>query len=74
MLRYKHNLLTSIDKMIKEVQTDKLYCTAQQDYSGESFISVSPAWEVQLHKENARIAGTMLELLIELRKKFDELT
>lgn len=77
MHTYKKQLLETIDKMVKEAQTSKNYYAAvQQDYAEEAFFSGSSGdeWESQQGAEGVRIASTIIYLLEDLRKKFDEWT
>lgn len=77
MHKYKAELLEAIDKMVKEVRASKAYYDAVwQDFEEEAFFSGfgGDSWEAEQGEEGARIASTILPMLEELRKRFDELT
>ena len=77
MHEYKTKLLETIDQMVKEVRSSKsYYASMQQDYTEEAFFSGrdGDAWVSEHGEDGVRIANIMLDLLDDLRQKFDELT
>lgn len=77
MHRYKSELLGAIDKMVKDVRASKAFYNAMCDYlEEEAFFSGigKDSLEAKQGVEGVRIASTMLDLLEELRKRFDLLT